>query len=306
MVPWHRKRQRGITKQREDTAMRSTHNSVERAGRAALATLVACALAAPAAVLAAPGEAHAAPKISAKSKTLAAGKSFALKVKGEKGKIKWSSTNRKVATVTSKGKVTARKMGTAKIRAKVGKRTYTCKVKVNPRISASRKTVAAGKSFALKLAGASGKVKWSSTNKKVVTVTSKGKVKAKKAGTATVTARIGGKKVASCKVTVRKGASAHVHSWKKVLVKEAWEEPVYGYVDVCACGKVFKTASEMADHREAEYVKVSDSTIGLPKEEADKILANAQKHNSSVEKRQTGTVSHPAQYAYKCACGAVK
>ena len=43
--------------------MRSTHNSVERAGRAALATLVACALAAPAAVFAAPGEAHAAPKI---------------------------------------------------------------------------------------------------------------------------------------------------------------------------------------------------------------------------------------------------
>jgi len=200
-----------------------------------LANLVACALAAPAAVLAAPGEAHAAPKISAKSKTLAAGKSFALKVKGEKGKIKWSSTNRKVATVTSKGKV-----------------------------------------------------------------------KAKKAGTATVTARIGGKKVASCKVTVRKGASAHVHSWKKVLVKEAWEEPVYGYVDVCACGKVFKTASEVADHRGAEYVKVSDSTIGLPKEEADKILANAQAHNSSVQKRQTGTVSHPAQYAYKCACGAVK
>lgn len=307
MVPWHRKRQRGITKQREDTAMRSTHNSVERAGRAALATLVACALAAPAAVLAAPGEAHAAPKISAKSKTLAAGKSFALKVKGEKGKIKWSSTNRKVATVTSKGKVTARKMGTAKIRAKVGKRTYTCKVKVNPRISASRKTVAAGKSFALKLAGASGKVKWSSTNKKVVTVTSKGKVKAKKAGTATVTARIGGKKVASCKVTVRKGASAHVHSWKKVLVREAWEEEIPGeYYYQCACGKQFDTGSEWSAHNEQMLLDFADATTGMSKEEADKLAATLPKHNGASKRKPSEIIHHPAEYAYKCNCGAVK
>ena len=288
--------------------MEVTHNSAKRAGRAALAAAVACALAAPAAVLAAPGEAHAAPKISAKSKTLAAGKSFALKVKGAKGKIKWSSTNRKVATVTSKGKVTARKMGTAKIRAKVGKRTYTCKVKVNPRISASRKTVAAGKSFALKLAGASGKVKWSSTNKKVVTVTSKGKVKAKKAGTATVTARIGGKRVASCKVTVRKGASAHVHSWKKVVVREAWEEWVGGepYVYCNGCGAEFATGEEAARHRMKVYQSVIDSVIGLPKEEADKIFASTPSHSSTTMTRPSHRVEHPAEYAYKCACGATK
>ena len=308
MVPWHRKRQRDITKQREDTAMRSTHNSVERAGRAALATLVACALAAPAAVLAAPGEAHAAPKISAKSKTLAAGKSFALKVKGAKGKIKWSSTNRKVATVTSKGKVTARKMGTAKIRAKVGTRTYTCKVKVNPRISASRKTVAAGKSFALKLAGASGKVKWSSTNKKVATVSSKGKVTAKKAGTATVTAKIGGKKVATCKVTVRKGASAHVHSWKKVLVKEAWEEWVGGesYEYCNGCGAEFATGEEAAAHRMDVALAFAEATNGMSKEEVDKLAASMPTHSSTTKTRPSHRVEHPAQYAYKCACGAVK
>ena len=264
--------------------MRTTHNVAKRAGRAALAATVACALAAPAAVLAAPGEAHAAPKISAKSKTLAAGKSFTLKVKGAKGKIKWSSTNKKVATVTSKGKVTAKKMGTATVRAKVGKRTYTCKVKVNPRISASKKTVAAGKSFTLKLAGASGKVKWSSSDTKVAAVSSKGKVTAKAAGTATVTARIGGKKVASCKVTVRKGASDHVHSWKKVLVKEAWEEPVYETVVVCFCGEEFPDGASAGLHA----------------------MNSEGRHNSHSETRQTGTVSHPAEYVYKCACGATK
>ena len=209
--------------------------------------------------------------------------------------------------MTSKGKVTARKMGTAKIRAKVGKRTYTCKVKVNPRISASRKTVAAGKSFTLKLAGASGKVKWSSTNKKVVTVTSKGKVKAKKAGTATVTARIGGKKVASCKVTVRKGASAHEHSWKKVVVKEAWEEWVGGeeYFQ-CACGKQFDTDSEWCDHNEQMLLDFADATIGMSIEEADKLAATMCPHNGSLMERPYHRVEHPAQYAYKCACGATK
>ena len=265
--------------------MEATHNSVKRAGRAALAALVACALAVPAAVLAAPGEAHAAPKISAKAKTLAAGKSFTLKVKGAKGKIKWSSTNRKVATVSSKGKVKAKKMGTATVKAKVGKRTYTCKVRVNPRISVSRKTVAAGKSFTLKLAGASGKVKWSSSNKRVAAVSSKGKVRAKKAGTATVTAKIGGKRVASCKVTVRKAAAAHEHSWKKVVVKEAWEEPVYETVVVCFCGEEFPDGASAALHAMAQ----EDG-----------------RHNRHSETRQTGNVSHPAEYAYKCACGAVK
>ena len=179
---------------------------------------------------------------------------------------------------------------------------------MNPRISASWKTVAAGKSFALKLAGASGKVKWSSTNKKVATVTSKGKVRAKKAGTATVTARIGGKRVASCKVTVSKGASAHVHSWKKVVVREAWEEWVGGesYVYCNGCGAEFATGEEAARHSMEVYQSVADSVIGLPKEEADKILASTPSHSSTTKTRPSHRVEHPAEYAYKCACGATK
>ena len=47
-----------------------------------------------------------------------------------KGKVKWSSSNKKVATVNSKGKVVAKKKGTAKISAKVGGKTYRCKVTV--------------------------------------------------------------------------------------------------------------------------------------------------------------------------------
>lgn len=53
-----------------------------------------------------------------------------LKMQWVKGKVKWSSSNKKVATVNSKGKVTAKKKGTAKISAKVGGKTYKCKVTV--------------------------------------------------------------------------------------------------------------------------------------------------------------------------------
>jgi uncharacterized protein YjdB len=52
-------------------------------------------------------------------------------------------------------------------------------------------------------------VTWTSSNKKIATVTSSGKVKGIKAGTATITAKVG-KKTVKATVTVAK------HKWTKV------------------------------------------------------------------------------------------
>lgn len=72
-----------------------------------------------------------APKLSATSKTVLKGKTFTLKVKNAgKAKVKWASSNKKVATVSKAGKVTAKKAGKATITAKVGKKKLTCKVTV--------------------------------------------------------------------------------------------------------------------------------------------------------------------------------
>ena len=71
------------------------------------------------------------------------------------------------------------------------------------KISKKKKTLRVGDKYTLKITGTSKKVKWSSSNKKVATVNSKGKVKAKKKGTATITAKVGGKKY-KCKITVKK------------------------------------------------------------------------------------------------------
>ncbi len=61
------------------------------------------------------------------------GKTASLKLKNNKKKVKWSSSNKKVAKVSAKGKVKGLKKGKATITAKVGKKKYKCKVTVKAR-----------------------------------------------------------------------------------------------------------------------------------------------------------------------------
>lgn len=81
--------------------------------------------------MAAPATVSAAPvRLNKSSVTVLVGKTYQLKVKGTKKKAKWSSSNKKVATVNSKGVITGKKAGTVKVTAKIGKKKYTCKVKI--------------------------------------------------------------------------------------------------------------------------------------------------------------------------------
>ncbi len=143
-------------------------------------------------------------KLNVTKKTIDKGKTYTLKVSGTSKKVKWSSSNKSVATVSSKGKVTAKKAGTATISAKVDGKTLKCKITVkNPiKINATSKTLYKGNTYTLKVSGTSKKVTWSSSNKSVATVSSKGKVTAKKAGTTTISAKVSGKTL-KCKITVK-------------------------------------------------------------------------------------------------------
>lgn len=69
-------------------------------------------------------------KLNVTKKTIYKGKTYTLKVKGTKKKVKWSSSKRSVAKVSSKGKVTARKNGTAYIYARVAGKKLKCKITV--------------------------------------------------------------------------------------------------------------------------------------------------------------------------------
>ena len=167
--------------------------------------------------------------ISGLSKKIAAGKKVKLTAKvspsnASNKSVTWKSSNKKVATVTSKGVVTMKKKSggksvtitaTAKDGSKV-KATYkikSMKGKVTKVTISGKKTVKAGKT--LKLTGkvkatknANKKLKWTSSNKKYATVTSSGKVKALKAGkgkrvkiTAMATDGTGKKKTVTIKIT---------------------------------------------------------------------------------------------------------
>lgn len=82
------------------------------------------------------------PALNMKNKTLAVGQKCQLKVKNaDKKKVKWSSTKKKIATVSKKGKVTAKKTGTTKIRAKIGKKVLVCKIVVKKAKTKSPSTV---------------------------------------------------------------------------------------------------------------------------------------------------------------------
>lgn len=109
--------------------------STARWGRLTIIACLTFSLAAMGLVATTPDDAFAAtkktPKLSTTSKTLTKGKAFTLKVKNAgKAKVKWTSSNKKVATVSKVGKVTAKKAGKATITAKVGKKKLTCKVTV--------------------------------------------------------------------------------------------------------------------------------------------------------------------------------
>lgn len=87
-------------------------------------------------VLIQPATASASVKLSKSKATMYVGDSITLKVSGTTKSITWSSSKKTVATVSSKGKVTAKKKGSATITAKVSGKSYTCKVTVKEKFSA--------------------------------------------------------------------------------------------------------------------------------------------------------------------------
>ena len=134
---------------------------------------------------------------------------YAYKTDGTKEKLRFSSNKKKTATVNKKtGKVKAKKTGTATITAKSSSgKKYKIKIKVTNKkkklkklsIKGAPKSMHIGSTSYLSLTTKPAKAtkvvaKWSSSNKKVISIAKNGRVEAKKAGKAKITAKIGKKK----------------------------------------------------------------------------------------------------------------
>lgn len=159
-------------------------------------------------------KAEAAAELSATEMYLVKGQQKTLKITGTSARTAWSSSNKKVATVSSGGKVKAISKGSCNITAKVGRSSYKCQVYVEtPKLSRTSMSLQAGGKGELRISGTNQFVSWSSSNTRVAEVASRQgdntEVKAKASGTATIKATLECGKVYSCKVTVKKGASGN-------------------------------------------------------------------------------------------------
>lgn len=155
-------------------------------------------------------------KLNKKTLTMKKGAYTQLKAtlsKKSTDKVTWSSSNKKVAKVDANGVITALKGGTVTITAKAasGKKA-TCKVTVKEsatkvKLNKTKATLKKGSTLKLKAtvtpSSSTDKLTWTSSNKKVATVDSKGKVTAKKKGTAVITVKTTSGKKAACNITVK-------------------------------------------------------------------------------------------------------
>lgn len=127
--------------------------------------------------------------------------------------IEWSSNMESVATVSSEGEITAVKAGTADITAKTAKgKTAVCKVTVKEapkEISIEPVDIVLqnGNTIQLEMIlpedTASNKITYSTSDRLVAGVSSKGKITAKKKGKTTITAKTFNGKMAEVEITVK-------------------------------------------------------------------------------------------------------
>ena len=155
--------------------------------------------------------------------TLKVGKTFTLKTNTTSGNLKFSTSNKKIVTVSSAGKIKAVKKGSANItislksNAKIKK---VVKVTVGQpatrvKVNKSALTIKKGRSAVIKATvgpntTSNKKVIWKSSNSKIAKVSVSGRVTAVRGGRATITAIAadGSGKKAICRVTVRASVSS--------------------------------------------------------------------------------------------------
>ena len=173
--------------------------------------------------------------LSSSKASVAVGASKTISLRNASGKVKWiiSKKSKRVASIKVNGasvKITGKKAGTATITAKVGKKSYKCKLTVKnaPKISKSSISLTKGSSYGLTVSGTSSSPKWSTSNKKVASIKKisarKYSVRAVSAGKAIIKARVNGKTL-QCTVTV-KNSTKVTETSSTEPVKKPETEPI--------------------------------------------------------------------------------
>lgn len=126
---------------------------------------------------------------------LVPGQKKKLKIKEASSTVQWKSTSNKIVKISKDGTVKGLKAGSATVRGTVGISSYSCDVFVNknPSILIEKTKMGVGHTEKLFLLyNNDQKVSWDTTNHSIMTVSSKGVIKAKKTGSVTIKAKSNG------------------------------------------------------------------------------------------------------------------
>lgn len=192
------------------------------------------------------------------TKNIYVGRSIQLKLSSGVKAKKWITSNKKIATISSKGKIKALKAGKATITCittKNKKQFYTVNVK-NPYLNKRKATLTEKKTLQLTITGTTAK-QWTSSNKTVATVSSKGKVTALKAGKAIITCSGNNKKNYKCTITVNTCKHKYV---LQSYIKESCTKDGYKIYKCSACGKTLKKSVTRTNRHNFKLVSTVNST----------------------------------------------
>lgn len=164
------------------------------------------------------------PKVSPEKATIYVGDKKKLTVTNGLGAT-YSSSDKKIAKVSKKGKVTAVDEGVVTITCKTNTGSASCKITVGkPHINKEEAISCVGDSVSLKLFGGNGTVKWTSSDKKIATVSQTGKVKSLAKGKVTITATMYGQKYTSTiKIYKYPKTYENFKARKNIYLKDAYK-----------------------------------------------------------------------------------
>lgn len=244
---------------------------------------------------------------SKKSITLTKGKKATIKAtvsvtpnKSKYKKVTYKTNKKSVATVSSKGVITAKGTGKAKITV-TSKKNSKKKAYVNVTVVSGKVTKVAiaeteatlkvgnSQKFTAKVSTkgkkASKTLKWTSSDKSVATVDSKGNVKAIKAGTATITATAadGTKKKDSVKITVE--------DYKTVIAPKSGDvEVTVAFKDAKAVQKDVDTLAKVAVQKGADVEVYLDGTKYVATFDGTNVKINGKLISDSAKANNAKTV----------------
>lgn len=255
-------------------------------------------------------------KLNKTSLTIGKGKTATLKATVNPTKnvtskaVTWSTSYKKIVTVKN-GKITAKKVGTATITVKTANgKTAKCKVTVKNlpskvKLNKTKATIESDGTVTLKATVSpsnvtSKKVTWTSSNKKVATVNSKGKVTAKKPGTVTITTKTVNGKTAKCKITVKK--IDYVNRLKTYIDKHS-NGKMNGnkYIKMTQKLGTYNTTTYIINDKSSKKPKVRFTVSGTNPSNYTKATITTEYYlgNSTVKPNTTADYTYPFKYGFK-------